>query len=350
MGLALEGQGVNLADGAISDARGATLRTLLGLGANWDDVQTQLTFYRRSIFGDTENKGLNLRQSWIRIEIAEAFVKISNIFDALEVKVGRQFYGDIDSPVMYIGPDYGVAMPNTYSSYDGVTARYNGEDLTLTAVYFDVSNSSLTDNRILAISGLDLIYKLSESVSAKAYVYDTRQSSNDFGVWGVKPTFDYEHFKFDVEYARNYGQHEKGWLAKANLALSMGTEETQFTPHVTYVKSEKGFEARGDFHPSYAGMFYGNIYADVFRGNGYDWALLNAGLSMKVADLEKWDFCLDFYTMDLEKHWNGNVWEAKVVYNLNQYVAFNATGAVLTNKKHFTASPTAIQLGMNVKF
>ena len=352
VGIALEGQGVDLVGGAIPDFRGATHRTLLGFGADLvEDVQAKLTFAHQGLWGDGMQRGENLQKFWTKVEIAEAYVKVSNVFDALEVKVGRQFYGDVNSPVMYFGPDYDSAIANTYTSLDGVTARYNGENLTLTAAYFSLDNTSVGNAFYADMFGLDLAYRFSESFATSAYVYDLRARGEDhIGIWGVKPNFDYEHFKLAVEYARNYGQHEKGWLAKADLALPIGTDETQVTPRVTYVKSEKGFEAYGNFSPKYAGLFYKSIYVGVFIGEGYDWELLNAGLSMKFADLEKWDFCLDFYTMDLEKHWNGNVWEAKVVYNLNQYVAFNATGAVLTNKKHFTASPTALGFGMNVKF
>ena len=87
--------------------------------------------------------------------------------------------------------------------------------------------------------------------------------------------------------------------------------------------------------------------------------LVNVDLTVAIsATFLEWGFALDFYTGESSNgtfmgtsKFLGNSWEAKVVYNVNQYVALNATGALLTNKGHsWKHSISAVQLGLNVKF
>lgn len=342
-----------------ADLRGTTNRVLLGLGAELiEDVTAKVTFAHRNVFGQDGIQGKTVNNIWNDTTLAEAYVNITNVFDALEVKVGRQFYGDEKSAVMYFGPDYGYAIGNTYTSLDGATVRYNGENFALTAAYFSVNNAAAVPPAYPApatdqnLGGLDLTLKLNDNLAASAYVYDVRQQGFDaWGFWGVKPTFENDNVKLGAEFARNYGQHDKGWQVKADLALPIASDNFTFTPRVTYLKSEKGFEAYGNYRP---GLMFGTVLGIVNNNlapaSVGNWEVLNAGVCMKFGDLQKWGFGLDFYTGELNDTWSGNSWEAKVVYNHNQYVAFNLTGAVLTNVKHLTASPTAVQLGMNVKF
>jgi len=348
IGLVAEQQGVAL--GTLTNTKGTTNRVLFGIGADLvEDVQAKLTFAHRNVFGDTGRQGRNLDNIWANTTIAEAYVKVSNVFDALEVKVGRQFYGDEKSAVMYFGPDYGYAIGNTYSSLDGVTARYDGENFALTAAYFSLANTGFTPNTDANIAGLDLDVKINDNIKANAYVYDVRERGavDTFGFWGIKPTYENDNVKLGAEFTRNYGDVEKGWQVKADLALPIATDDITFTPRVTYLKSEKNFRAFGNYRP---GLMFGTFLGIVNNAVLADWEIINAGLCMKFAGLEKWGFGLDFYTGERNDTWNGNSWEAKVVYNHNEYVAFNLTGAVLTNRVHFTGSPTAVQLGMNIKF
>ena len=359
-----------------NNLRGTTNRVILGFGADLvEDVYAKVTFAHRWVAGDNGLTGATVTGVATSLLdttfVAEAFVKVSNIFDALEVKVGRQYYGDVNSAVMYFGPDYGYAVVNNYASLDGVTAKYNGENFALTAAYFTLNNAMAinpalpTTGENLNLAGLDLDVKINENIKASAYVYDVRDDDaltlgNSFGFWGVKPTLEYEHFKLGAEYARNYAAHnDKGWQVKADLAIPLGTEDTRITPRVTYLKSEKNFVAFGNYRP---GLMFGTVLVargtlgavnNILGGAVDNWEVLNVGLCMKFAGLEKVGFGLDFYTGDLDGAGtlHGNSWEVKAVYNVNQYVNLNLTGAMLTNAGHsWKHSPTAVQLGMNVKF
>ena len=291
IGISFEDRGLT---GGEFNFKGTTNRVLFGLEADLvDDVQAKLTFAHRNVFGmDAETypepyvTGENLNTVWEKTYVAEAFVKISNIFDALEVKVGRQFYGDAKSAVLYFGPDYGYAIGNTYTSLDGATAKYNGENFALTAAYFSMNNyaedySYPYDDEIYPIreydvnfGGLDLEAKINENISANAYIYDFKGMDNiKYGFWGAKAALEYEHFNLGAEYARNYGVgNDKGWQVKADLALPLSIEDTSITPRVTYLKSEKNFVAYGNYRP---GLMFGtllggginNILSAITMGN-----------------------------------------------------------------------------------
>ncbi len=380
IGLAYENHGVFPAP--VNNLKGITNRVLFGLEADLvEDVQAKLTFAHRNVFGSDPaaaapyTTGESLNTVWNNTYVAEAFVKISNVFDALEVKVGRQYYGDVKSAVMYFGPDFGYAVVNGYQSLDGATVRYNGENFALTAAYFTLNNAVVapalpTTGDNLDLAGLDLDVKINDNIKASAYIYQVKNEATDtilvpaglgvthFGFWGVKPTIEYEHFKLGAEYTRNYSLgNDKGWQVKADLALPMGTDDTQITPRVTYLKSEKNFAAFGNYRP---GLMFGTVLVaqgvpgainNILGGALANWEILNAGVCMKFASLEKVGFGLDYYTGETDGVWQGNSWEAKVVYNHNEYVAFDLTGAILTNAGHsWKHSPTAVQLGMNIKF
>lgn len=378
IGLAVEGQGeaniTNPTSAPAADAlRVAQSRVLLGIGVDLvEDVNAKLTFAHEWIWGENTTNGTNVNALETNTLIQEAYVNISNVFDALEVKVGRQFYGDVNSAVMYFGPTYGYINYNslpaphidrTTSSLDGVTARYNGDNLTVTAAYFTAEATGYGPADVTKIGGLDAIYKINDLVSAQAYVYDVRERGQDsFGFWGVKPYFENDVFKASVEYARNYGvnpvdpNHGKGYLLKADVALPIDLEKANLTPRVTYLQLGNDFAAFGNYRP---GLMFGTLMANAVGSVGYDVTnlginrleIINAGLCMKFAGAEKWGFGFDFYRAKLEGQFIGNSWELKAVYNHNEYVAFNLTGALLTGvNQSLSQAPTAVQLGMNIKF
>ncbi len=353
--------------------KGTTNRVLFGLEADLvEDVQAKLTLAHVNVFGmDPAGPypapyvaGESLDDVWTNTYVAEAFVKISNVFDALEVKVGRQYYGDEKSAVMYFGPVYGSAFANDYLSLDGATVRYNGEKFALTAAYFSLANDDTlsisgypTRAEDINLGGLDLDVKINENIKASAYIYDVKDVGNSWGFWGVKPTVEYENLKLGVDYARNYSVgNDKGWQVKADLALPIGLDDTTITPRVTYLKSEKDFQAMGNYRPGlmFGTFLEGGAINNVFVGapSVANWEVLNAGVCLKFASLEKVGFGLDYYTGEANGVFAGNSWEAKVVYNHNEYVAFDLTGAILTNYQghSWKHSPTAVQLGMNIKF
>ena len=363
IGLAIEGQGTNAILPDTVSERGTTSRVLFGVGADLvEDVTAKITFAHEKMFGDYNLTGNTITGGTGVLDntrVAEAFVNVANVFDALEVKVGRQFYGDEKSAVMYLGPINGYAIDNYYRSVDGTTVRYNGDNLTLTAAYLTLTNtgSSWLSTDHLNIAGLDGIVKVNDNLALQAYIYDVRQRNTVTPIgsfWGVKPTFELDFLKASVEFARNYGDIEKAWLLKADLALPLElSDNITVTPRAAYTRILHGFTALGNYRP---GLMFGTLYGDVtsFAAITDKLDVWNVGACLKVASIEKWGFGLDFYKAKAENAGvtdQANSWEANVIYNHNEYVSFRLTGAILTGvNQTLKESPFAGQLGMNVKF
>ena len=358
IGLALEGQGTNIIMPAAMSVRGTSNRVMFGVGADLvEDVRAQVTLEHEWMFGDNGTWGNTVTGGAGVLDttnVVEAYVNISNVFDALEVKVGRQFYGDEKSAVMYFGPVNGYAIANTYQSVEGTTVTYNGDNLAVTAAYLTLINAGWGAAGHQDIAGLDATYKVDDNLSIQGYVYDIRQRAVATPVssfWGVKPTIEMEALKASVEFARNYGDVEKAWLLKADVAFPMEMDNMSLTPRVSYTKLDKGFVAYGNYRP---GLIFGTVVGEVSSLGADRLQVLNAGVCMKFADLNKWGFGLDFYKAKVENagaEVQANSWEANVIYNHNEYVAFRLTGAILTGVgEKLTESPTALQLGMNIKF
>ena len=363
--LAMEGNGSQAFLGDNQVRRGTSNRVMLGVAADLvEDVTAKITLEHHWISGITGTVGNDLTGGGIldRTQVAEAFVVISNVFNALEVKVGRQFYGDEKSPVMYFGPNNGYALFNTYFSVEGATLRYNDDKFSITGAYFTLDYAGW-DADDLNIAGLDGILKVNDNLSVQAYIYDIQQrgvpvTTNSF--WGVKPTLETDVLKAGVEFARNYGAVEKGYLLKADVALPIDLDKATLTPRATYIQLGNNFrDSYGNYR---AGIIFGNegdLVTDVDGGGAERLEVINIGICMKFASAERWGFALDFYKANVHninnivgnRDFQANSWEAKVMYNHNEYVAFQLAGAILTGVgQKLTESPNALQISMNIKF
>lgn len=352
LGLLVEPQGTANASTAIGNRKGASNRLFVGIGADLvEDVSAKITLAHRWVNGATGGTGEDLNTFQGRTFIAEGFVTVSNIFDALELKVGRQFYGEETSAVMYFGPTNGYAITNDYTSVDGATIAYNGEHAALTLAYLTPISTGFNAVNDVNIAGADGILKVNDQIGLQAYIYDQRNRGGvtgpNFGFFGVKPTVDLDSFKVSAELAKNYGDVH-GWLIKADLAIPLEMGSKLVTPHATFLKSNKNFQAYGNYR---AGLMFG-LLGVVPNGVTNDRAeVLNAGLCVKPANEGRLGFGFDFYRARIDGTFRGNSWEAKLIYAHNDYVSFDLAGALLTGvNQSFRESPTAVQVGMNVKF
>ena len=65
----------------------------------------------------------------------QVFVVLHNLFCCLEATVGRQFYGDEDSAVMYFGPNhYNAEWNGLTNSLDAVKIAYSDDVKSLTLI------------------------------------------------------------------------------------------------------------------------------------------------------------------------------------------------------------------------
>lgn len=331
-------------------------RVLFGVSADLvEDVRANLTFAYNNVWektnGDTVNDYLN------KIEVAEANVVVSNIFGALEAKIGRQFYGNEDSPVMYLGPRHNyysnIGYPNI--SLDGALLTYQGDSLAISAFYAQIEDAN--EERM---TGLTFDYAINNNLTAGVYWYDMSDKdpvdSHD-GIWGGKVAYQNEGSKLAVEYAKNYEQgvfshNNIGWMLKADAALNLDLEKVALTPRVTYYHEEKGFEAFGNYT---AGILLGNAVgafsmAEDEFDNPVDFRVFNAGIDFGMKCLEKVTFSFDYINAKADNHWVGNEYDLTAKYQHNDYVAFTLGGGIMTNIPEVSGDVYGAQLGMLIKF
>ncbi|MBR4509036.1 MAG: hypothetical protein IKP23_06200 [Elusimicrobiaceae bacterium] len=339
-------QTVNSADKTVAN------QTLFGISADLvEDVRANLTFAYRNVWereiGETIYDGSG--DSYLEnIRVAEANVVVSNIFGALEAKIGRQYYGNEDSAVMYVGPRHNyhanLTAPWSQMSLDGVLLSYQGESLALSAFYAQMAD--MTDERM---TGLTLDYAFTNNLVASAYWYDMSDEDHE-GIWGGKVAYQNEGSKLAVEYAKNYengvfSHNNVGWMLKADAALNLDMEKVALTPRITYYHSEKDFFALGNYT---AGVVIGNeVGAFSLAG---DWKVLNAGIDFGVKAWEKVTFAFDYLNAKADNEWIGNEFDLTAKYQHNDYVTFTLGGGIVTNIPDYSGDVYGAQLGMLIKF
>lgn len=320
-------------------------RVLFGVSADLvEDVRANLTFAYSDVWerinGDNVDSYLN------NIEVAEANVVVSNIFGALEAKIGRQFYGNEDSPVMYLGPRHGnyanIFVPE---SLDGALLTWSNDSAALSAFY-----AQLRDDSDRRLTGVTFDYAFTNNLVAGVYWYDFSDEDH-VGFWGGKVAYQNEGSKLAVEYAKNYighvfGHNNEGWMLKADAALNLDAEAISLTPRLSYYISEKEFFAVGNYAP---GIFLGNMNGPLSMTGG-DWRVFNAGIDFGFKSLEKVTFAFDYLNAEIDRDWVGNEFDLKAIYQHNDYVSFTLGGAVVTNIPNYSGDIYAGQMGMLIKF
>lgn len=241
-----------------------------------------------------------------QIRLVEANVEMKELFGWLDMKVGRQFYGDEDSTVMYIGPRYYNSELNDTTNYnyatsiDAVKLAYANDFVNANVIMgeLEIYNSagagvppiSATGNKHY-MYGLDAKFRISDPLSFQLYGYNIKDVGEDYnGFYGGKLTFAPEAFLVSAEYARNHGgnrlikeSHDNPYLLKLDAKLNMDA----FTPRAAFIYSKEFSMAFGNYRP---GLLMGDLkptqilaeYGRIYNiGLDYNW--------------EKWNFALDGY-------------------------------------------------------
>ena len=337
-------------------AKSVANQTLFGMSADLvEDVRANLTFaYATNPMSGYDNvwenqMGETLQNYMDNVTVAEANVVVSNIFGALEAKIGRQYYGNEDSAVMYLGPrhNYWANLRFGFANFsmDGALLTYQGDSLAFSAFYAQMAD--MTDERM---TGLTLDYAFTNNLVAGAYWYDMSDEDHE-GIWGGRVAYQNEGSKLAVEYAKNYedgvfSHNNRGWMLKADAALNLDLEKVALTPRITYYHSEKDFFAMGNYT---AGIVLGNE-AGAFSVTGDDWRVFNAGIDFGVKALEKVTFAFDYLNAKRDNSWIGNEFDLTAKYQHNDYVTFTLGGGIVTNIPDYSGDIYAGQLGMLIKF
>lgn len=356
---------------------GTNFRVLAGLSADLvEDVRANVLFqYNDAWLSGTE--GNTVQNYWDKVRLAEANVVLSNLFCCLEATVGRQFYGDEDSAVMYLGPNHYVFGMNKAPSLDGAKLVYSDDFKTFTMLAGKLVDATTTtsaggstvttvhDN--WTVYGLDLKLNLTDTLTAQVYGYDFMNSKYDAatekrheGFYGAKATFAPEAATLSAEYARGYEANrlfregnDSPYMVKVDAALNMDV----ITPRAAFYYAKGVVSPFGNYYP---GLAIGHVRAgnDIpfadYSGDGV--RMFNVGVDYVW---NKFVFSLDGFSFQDRTAKDSSTWEADLVakYNHNDYVQLFAGigyAKYSTDIKSATAldtkDNTVGQLGMLIKF
>ena len=353
---------------------GTNFRVLAGLSADLvEDVRANVLFqYNDAWLSGTE--GNTVQNYWNEVRLSEANVVLSNLFCCLEATVGRQFYGDEDSAVMYLGPNHYFFGMNKAPSLDGAKLVYSDDFKTFTMLAGKLvtyttpagGSSTVVDDN-WTVYGLDLKLNLTDTLTAQVYGYDFMNSKYDaandekrhIGFYGAKATFAPEAATLSAEYARGYEANrlfregnDSPYMVKVDAALNMDV----ITPRAAFYYAKGIVSPFGNYYP---GLAIGH----VLEGAGSPFAYSPNGVRMFNVGVDyvwnKFVFSLDGFSFQDRTAKDASTWEADLVvkYNHNDYVQLFAgigyakygtlykSAAVMDTKDN-----TVGQLGMLIKF
>jgi hypothetical protein len=355
---------------------GVNTRVLAGLSAELvEDVTANLMFQYADTWGDNpDNEGKTVQEYWDNVKLVNANVVLHNLLCAFDLTVGRQFYGDEDSVVMYLGPNHYNAEINTYvNSIDAAKLVYSDDVKTFTAIAGTIVNLYPWGTKTkIDLYGADFRLNITDNLNAQVYGYDVAVRGDDMdpdedqhsGFYGAKLGLNTEAFRASAEYARNFAGHrlikehkDTGYMVKADVAADI----EKVTARGTFLYAKQNFFALGNYTP-------GLLVGHKLGGNGI-WEytdengvrMFNVGLDFKP--FEKWVFSLDGYTFQARTG-HATTYEADLTakYNHNEYVQlFAGFGyAKYTKNEKYTANfskderetPDNFkgQIGMLIKF
>ncbi|MBO7191531.1 MAG: hypothetical protein J6V32_05465 [Elusimicrobiaceae bacterium] len=310
--------------------RGTSARVLAGLSADLvEDVTANLMFQYANIWGSDDSVGKTTQNYLDNVRVVEANVVLHNLFCCLEATVGRQFYGDEDSAVMYLGPNHYNAEYNGYvSSVDAAKITYSDDVKALTLIagrINDLATAGANGTDAIAwfnavpttglasydFFGADFRMNLTDALTAQVYGYDFRDAfvgpsgdvDSDAGLYGVKLALNPEDgIRLAAEYARNFGgdrlvkeHHNTGDMVKVDAAMDV----EKFTVRGAFYRATENFFAFGNYTP---GLLVGHVLGgDLAAYSAEGVSMFNLGLDMKPAD--KWTVSLDgfsFQTKDVK--------------------------------------------------
>jgi hypothetical protein len=368
--------------------RGAWTRAMAGLSADLvEDVTANILFQYAYQWGEN-NEANNGFSNGEGIKLVNANVALHNLLCAFDLTVGRQFYGEDGSAVIYFGPNHYNAENGQYArALDAAKLTYSDDVKSVTLLAGRVAD--LTDGMMdpLAVRanifGGDVTFNVNENFSAGAYLYDftdaTRtdgeeyhhlpatQEMDHFGVWGAKLGMNVEAVRASVEYARNFAgkrfikePKDIGYMVKADVAADI----EKVTARGSFVYAKEGFLSFGNYAP---GLLMGHVYSlNMFNSifNYSDEGLRMFNLGFDVKPFEKWTVSLDGYAFQGRNGHHAATWEADLTakYDHNEYVQLfagigyakygNDENALMgdTYKEAIGKDNVKGQIGMLIKF
>ncbi|MDR3113623.1 MAG: hypothetical protein LBU09_04530 [Endomicrobium sp.] len=356
----------------------------------WGDYNGAYAFDGKPITLDGYGEGI-----LGKVRIIEANVTLDKLFgvDGLKLKIGRQFYGDEDSAVIYFGVRRDLPTLASWFAYDNskyfspitsidaVTAYYENAHIKVNALFSTFDNGSITTdaygnpaakNKNATLKGFDFKYvNIANMIDLQAYFYDLENYNaygsylpRHYGIVGAKGAFHKEMgngdvIKASVEIAENYAGAEI--LSDDIKALNTGMlkldasykiSKIGLTPRASlgsyggYDKKDgtKYFASFGNYYPGLIGEPNGRSAGLLFA----DTVIVNFGLDYTI---KKFTFGFDYFSFSHDNDY----WKTTGEIDLQAKYAYTESVIFNFGIAHFFADKSDgdiayIQGGISYKF
>lgn len=342
---------------------GASSRVMAGLSAELtEDVTANIQFvYNTPWNGASQGKDLNTYQD--EVYLAEANIALSNLFDCFELTVGRQFYGEEDSALLYFGPRHGymAALASPVTSLDAAKLTYSDDFKAVTLIAGQTQRvrfGAAVTEEDADFYGADIRLNLTDMVKAQVYGYtykNTDWASEEFqGFYGAKVSLTPEAGLLSVEYARSHDgnrlikeSHDNPYMVKVDGSLNMDA----FTPRAAFIYQKGLVSEYGAYAP---GLVWGKTGFGEYPALALEETrMFNVGLDYAW---NKWTFSVDGFAFQDRTAQHEATLEADltVTYQHNENVnLFAGIGYAKLGGDYDEfdqQDATVYQAGINVKF
>ncbi|MCD6311590.1 MAG: hypothetical protein J7M11_03930 [Elusimicrobia bacterium] len=314
------------------------VRTILNMDMPLaDDMDARVVLTKNDQkFGDSNGNDQALLSGWPNtgaadnVNVTNAYIKVKKLFDLIDLKVGRMFYGERDDLALYIGPTYDYDLD--VAAIDGYLANaeikgVNVEYLDAKLMEVGVANKDKDTN----LQGLCLspVSKIADMVSGKFYVY--KIVDNDV-------TAAYHDTNTTLLYGLKASAEVSGVNVKAEYAMNGGTDETIPATDVDY----KGKAAILGASAKVSGI---NVRAEYANGSGdkTSTADKNEAFTAEGSDVrygEIWGNTTETTILGGAGVANLNVMNIGADYDVNDKVKASADFLMLKTNEKVATAPT----------
>ncbi len=299
------------ADATIDDYRSeSSVRTIINMDMPIaDDMDARVVLTKNDQqFGDNGNADQSLQGVQNNVMVTNAYIKVKGLFDLIDLKVGRMFYGERNSLSIYVGPNYDYALE--VSAIDGYLAT--AEIAGLNVEYLDAKIEenqwpfNANEDNDIDLQGLCLspVSKIADMVSAKFYAYKLVDNlptgapaihdQDTLLLYGVKASADISGVNVKAEYAMNGGENEQTDVKYKGKAMIVGASAKVATIGLrAEMASGSGDKASADknedFTATATDVRYGEVWGNTaVNGAGVDnLNVVNVGADYDVNDKVK---------------------------------------------------------------
>lgn len=299
-----------------------TLNLDLGL---YNDVAVNFSFVKNSRYWGDNADSLSDISEGVRLQ--QAYIDISEISDSFHLKVGRQFYGEEGSYLIYFGPKRlydGLPVTSLDAAVVIYTNEYAGKTIMMEMLYGKTQENDLESDIDTSVWGFKTILDLYEGFKPVLGVYNLRHGEGRFNnegrnLWAfnlaVSGSAGYLHYNFDG--TLNSGSSalrtdlpkvkHRGYAFRAGLSLPFTLGEISFTPRmgIDYGSGDKdGSSGKKRFVPVNGDYRAGYIFSDpnIFYEIGGQLAnlmVIKGGISAAIN--QKISFSADYYSYRLNE-------------------------------------------------